>query len=49
MPSIDVMEIMLSDDNQDEVKPSDLLACSEWIVSVCNLFDIGKIFSDPAS
>jgi hypothetical protein len=48
-PCIDVMEIVLRDDNQNQVKPSDLLSCSEWITSVCELFSIGKTISYPAS
>ncbi len=43
------MEVSLNEENQNDVKPSDLLSCEEWIVTICALFDTDKTISDPVA
>ena len=35
VPSIQVMEISLNEENQNNVKASDILSCDKWVVNVC--------------
>lgn len=49
VPATGIMEISLNEENQNYVKPSDLLGCEEWIDTICTLFDTDKTISDPVA